>query len=661
MKLLKATYRNFKGIKSLTVETGGGNVDIFGDNAAGKTTLFDGILWLLFDKDSQNKKDFDIKTLTPDGQVIHGLEHEVEAEFKLNGRRITFKKTLTEDWTKKRGSTTKEFTGHTTAYFVDGVPLKKTEYAAKIAAICDEDTFKLLTSPVYFNTQLHWQKRREILLEVCGDVSDADVIASDKALKDLPGILGDRSLDDHRKVIASRRKALNEELEKIPVRIDEAERGLPDVTGLDVFGLGEKKNGLSLKLQGKREEVDRIKNGGEVAERTKALREWEGALLDIKNKHRAAVDEKVRGKQIELADLKIKVDNYHRTLKNAERERADTLTLISDTEKEAAELRAQWHEVNGNEFTFEQDENCPTCGQALPEEKLEEAREKAVAAFNRQKAGLLEEISAKGRKCKASIVILKAEGEGLTKIIQDAQANLDLLINGDTKKLQAEIDNITASATDPTDSPEHKAAAKKKAALESEIEALQMGTRELLTMAEQDADAIKEQIQAVDDNLQKLRMREQGQARIKDLAAQEKKLAAEFEKLEQELYLTELFIKAKVALLEDKINSKFKHARFKLFKENINGGVEPCCETLYRGVPYSSGLNNAARINVGLDIISTLAEHHGFVPFIFIDNAEAVTEIAETTGQQIRLVVSKGDKQLRVETEGQKTLFGEVV
>ena len=76
------------------------------------------------------------------------------------------------------------------------------------------------------------------------------------------------------------------------------------------------------------------------------------------------------------------------------------------------------------------------------------------------------------------------------------------------------------------------------------------------------------------------------------------------------------------------------------------------CETTYNGVPYSGGLNNAARINTGLDIINTLSEHYGFVAPIFVDNREAVTQLIETKAQVISLVVSKPDKVLRVEYEG---------
>lgn len=130
---------------------------------------------------------------------------------------------------------------------------------------------------------------------------------------------------------------------------------------------------------------------------------------------------------------------------------------------------------------------------------------------------------------------------------------------------------------------------------------------------------------------------------------QERDLAAEFERLEEELYLTEQFVRAKVAMLEERINSKFKLARFKLFETQVNGGLTEVCETTYKGVPYSGGLNNAARIAVGIDIIQTLSQHYGFSAPIFVDNAEAIVSLPDVDSQIIALYVSEGDKTLRTE------------
>ena len=88
-----------------------------------------------------------------------------------------------------------------------------------------------------------------------------------------------------------------------------------------------------------------------------------------------------------------------------------------------------------------------------------------------------------------------------------------------------------------------------------------------------------------------------------------------------------------------------------MYAENItNEGIAECCETTMDGVPYKD-LNNAAKINVGLDIIQTLSNHYDFKAPIFVDNAEAVTKLLDVDAQIVRLVVSEADKKLRVEVK----------
>src|SRR5690606_17889709 len=157
MKILNLKLQNFMGIKNLELKFNGQDANVYGTNAAGKTPCFSAFMWLLFNKDSQNRSDFEIKTLGPDGEPEHGLEHSVEAVLELeDGQQIALKKVFQEKWQKKRGSATAEFTGHTTDHFIDGVPVQKKEYNAKIAEIADEQIFRLLTDPRYFNEVLHW-------------------------------------------------------------------------------------------------------------------------------------------------------------------------------------------------------------------------------------------------------------------------------------------------------------------------------------------------------------------------------------------------------------------------------------------------------------------------------------------------------------------------
>ena len=105
--------------------------------------------------------------------------------------------------------------------------------------------------------------------------------------------------------------------------------------------------------------------------------------------------------------------------------------------------------------------------------------------------------------------------------------------------------------------------------------------------------------------------------------------------------------RTKANLLTDKINSS-SAGPFQTVRHQVNGGLNEVCETTYGGVPWGS-LNTGARINVGLDVINTLSEYYGFTPPIWVDNAEAVTELVPVNGQLITLIVSGKDKKLRVE------------
>lgn len=652
MKILNLTLKNFKGIKSFTLDTRGGNVSVFGDNATGKTTLFDAFSWLLFDKDSANRKDFDIKTLTEDGQVIHGLDHEVEAVLVLDsGKELTLKKTYREKWTKKRGSAKAEFTGHTVDHFIDGVPVQKKEYDARIADIIDEETFKLLTNPKYFNEHLHWQKRRELLLEVCGDVSDAEVIASKKELAKLSDILGNRTIEQHRKVVQARRSEINKELERIPVRIDEVQRNLPEAVA-DVKTLQSEISAFRAREQELLEQLARAEGGGAIAEKTKLLRKLEAELIDLKNQHHAKYETEIRAKQKALNAAQEEYHGLMASLSGMEKSLELRHEELASLGNKLTMLRARWHEENEKQFEFEQSDVCPTCGQKLPAEKLEAAKTKALAQFNKEKAEKLETITVEGKQLKSRASGIEVEIRQLRQKIAEARNRLEA-VEAQVDGLKGELEMLLMDQSDYDKNPACVAKLKEVEEVEAEIERLKAGSYEAINSLKAELNDTREEIAERERLINRIHAREQGLKRIEELKAQERALAQDYERLEHELYLTEEFIRTKVHLLEEKINSKFQMARFKLFDVQVNGAISETCETTFNGVPYSN-LNNGARLNIGLDVINTLAEHFGFAPPVWLDNAESVTDILQTKGQQIRLIVSEKDKNLRVELAEKK-------
>jgi DNA repair exonuclease SbcCD ATPase subunit len=657
--LERLTLRNFKGFKEFTLSTNGGNTDAFGDNGTGKTTLFDGFVWLLFGKDSANRSEqlFEIKTLDSAGKVKqHKLDHEVEADLLINGRRKTFRRVYSEKWTKKRGSVIASFEGHTTDFCIDGVPVKKNEYEAEIDSLIKEDLFKLLTSPSFFNEKLKMEERRKVLLEICGDVTDAEVIHSNPSLHKLQSILIDTDVESHKRKIASKCKEINKSIQELPVRISEAQRNQPDISELDEEMLQEDIDTLRNQIQLKENELSRIQHGSETAVKEKRIREIEAEMLEFQNRLQFETLDKVAIKRDEVNKLHAQVDSLRRKIDdNQHRIKQNELTITSRNQ-EAEQLRNKWMETNSQVFENHHDTNCPTCGQGLPEDQVQAAHDKALADFNRGKARRLEQISTEGKQAKEQVsqaeqtnIRLQGEIEQLTEQLNSEQSALSIA--------EFELTELRSGIQSLDSDPDYQRLMEEKEAVRQAISQVQSSQQEACSQVRAEISNIQQELRALDEEFAKFAQYRKIEKRIAELEGEERKLAAEYERLQEELFLTEEFTRSKVALLDSKINSKFKLARFRLFKDQINGGVDEVCDTLYNGVPYGGGLNNAARINVGLDIINTLGQHYGFSAPIFIDNAEAVTKLIDTDAQVIRLIVSERDKRLRLETTSDSNLI----
>nr|DAN14653.1 MAG TPA: chromosome partition protein [Caudoviricetes sp.] len=641
MKLTKLELLNFKGLKSFAMNING-DVVIRGDNATGKTTVFDSVCWLLFGKDSLDRADFEIKTLDG-GEPIHKVNHEVTGTFTLDeGGTVELKRVYREKYSSPRGGEI-TLTGHTTDYFVDGVPKKEKEYKEMVSSLVDESIFKLITNPLYFNETYSWQNRRKLLLEMCGDISDEDVIASHDELKILTDILSGHSVDDHRKVVASKKAAINKELDMLPVRIDEVLRGKPEVTA----------NPEVLRLN-----IDTLNADIEKLENDKALLQNGHSLVD-KRAELKTVQRKIMARETELQmdqkkQLAIKSNEYGSVLAEINRltakiedtkcridESATTINLIQGL---IEELTIQRSQINAETFVADIDDHCPTCGQKLPAEQIQDAYAKAEANHNLKKSKQLEEIE-------RSIALKKQDIEGIKK--RDANLEpietLEALIKAKELlrgTIAEELEKLTVPVLD--DDSEYASLKAEEFMLQMAIDEDNSDHSEEIAEFEIKISANKTERMKLEQELNKFAEIKRIDIRVSELEAKQAELSEEKMKLDEASYLMDEFVKAKVNMLEESINARFKLARFKMFNVMLNGNVEECCETTYKGVPYRS-MNNAARINVGLDIINALTSYFKVNAPVFIDNAEAVTDFIPVNSQTIKLIVDESKPQLTVE------------
>lgn len=632
MKLTKLELLNFKGLKSFTINLNG-DVVIRGDNATGKTTVFDSVCWLLFGKDSLDRADFEIKTLDG-GEPIHKVNHEVTATFTLDeGGTVELKRVYREKYSSPRGGDI-TLTGHTTDYFVDGVPKKEKEYKEIVNTLIDESIFKLITNPLYFNETYSWQNRRKLLLEMCGDIDDISVINSHDDLRRLAELLEGRTVDDHRKVVAAKKTAINKELDMIPVRIDEAMRNKPEIAS-DKAKLIRDIETLSAGIDEVEKQKAIIQNGFSSTEK-------ESKIRDIK-------------RQLEVQSHKV-LSDYHKQKQRLRDEYEASLTKLKMVEvdrdrcadrrdelnkeieresKRIATLQSEFDTFNAQQFNKE---SCPTCGQALPADK----QAALEAEFNTNKSKKLEE----WKGLIESAVKLKANYEEQQEIMSSKIDSLTTEVSQYSDAYNVKFKEYEAySEPNVEDDPVYTDLKAQLFLLEIDDEP--GAEAEELAKLDEELSSMKSKKAGLETELNKFKLIDDINHRILELENQQQKLVAEKNALDEAAFLMDEFIKAKVNMLEENINSRFKLARFKMFNVMLNGNVEECCETTYKGVSYRS-MNNAARINVGLDIINALTSYYKVNAPVFIDNAEAVTEFVPVNSQTIKLIVDESEPQLVV-------------
>lgn len=638
IRINRLTLENFKCHDHLNLVLRGESASIFGDNATGKTSIYDALTWLLFGKDSagNGEKNIDIKPLDPSGQVRdHQAITAVEAELDVDGEVMTLRRTYREIWSTKRGSSEAVYDGNTSDYFVDGVPQKKNAFDAKIKELVPEDVFRLLTSVSYFSSDMKWQDRRATLFDIAGALTDKEIMASNEQFQDLLDSMGKLSLPEYKAKLLSQRKGLTGIRDDTPTRISECQKTLEEIQSIDFVEAREQEQALS----------------DQQTELSRKLIAWENSnvLSDLQLKLREAKLER---------DTLESQNRVHRQNQSAgmpdtqamaktiasERMRLETLKTLTDGvrkeidsyQKDIAAGREEWIRVNGEAFTGG---ICPTCGQALPFEQLQQATQ----SFDEWKKQRLQGILEKGNQAKESCSTAQQRLEELETEIRDREGQIQALVE--------QLEAVKSSTVVVTDLPEY---AEQMQAIQEKCSSLQAEIQRVMQDNAKEQNAIRVQLTAVNDQLRLVRgviakesVKERTMDRIAQLKADAKNAAEALEAIEKMLYQMEEFTRFKARFVEDGINSLFCLATFRLFREQANGGLEERCDVVYKGVPYM-GLNNGAKINVGIDIINTLSRHYGVTVPLFVDNAEAVTRLLDCDAQVIRLVVSEEDKELRV-------------
>ena len=640
IKIYNLKLKNFKRIKELQIVFNRQYTNIYGKNATGKTTIFDAFKWLFFDKDSNDRKDFNIKTLDENNNPIHFLEHEVEATLIIDGQDITFKKMFKEKWVKRRGQEQQEFAGHETSYWIDEVPIKKKDYEEKINSIIPENLFKLITDPSFFNNQMSWKERRELLINISGtDITDETILNSNEQFEILKENLEGRTIEDYRKVLAAKIKELNNEKEKIPIRIDELTKTLITDHNINYEDLENEKNMCNEELQRIELEMTDIQTRAkENMKKADQLAIAKNELNNLKFRLEVEHSDKYSSEAIKLNNEKSLIESK---IRNNNQTINDLQIQIDTDKKRKQELYKKWDEINNTKLEFDPNSFiCPTCKREYETEKIEEMKQQFVDNFNTHKDNEKQAINKEGKSINARIEENTKKIETLLAETEQFNKNLEEI---NLKILEYEKDK-PSETFDVTALPQYQEKLKEIEKLEEIVNNL---VSEDITEIQNKKSSIIEQINNIDKQLNERVVQEKTKTRIEELEKEEENIAHKIQELEAQQYQIEEFTKTKVELLENAINSNFEIVQFRLFDTQINGGLIECCDTLVNGVPFAD-VNNAHKIIAGLDIIKTLSKFYNITAPIFIDNRESINELCNIDAQVISLIVTE-DPELRIE------------
>ena len=633
IELKTMTLQNFKKERSKTI-TFAHNTIISGGNETGKSTVYDAYLWCLFGTTS--RPDAPVQTLDNHNNVIHKLETSVVVILNYNDERdVKIERRLSERW-KGKDTSEEKFLGTTQARFVDDVPYSVSAFKEKLNSLCDFDDWFMLS-----NINLFWtykvDVRRKILMSLAGEINEEDLMVQYPAVykgvktekKDIAEMLTQQK--------ATRKKA-NDELQAIPAKVQAQDMLKSDE---DFAQLEKEKSeidkqisSIDASLQGV------IVNADEQAEYQKRLAEeerlYEKTRKEWADKHFACVNDafkKVNTAAYEMHEaIRIQKKNIDKNVENR--------CKLAELTKEFNELMQQWNNVNEKEFNFAQTDVCPVCGRPYTEEMKNKEYENAVAEFNAHKSEELAKIQKAASEKNSQIAIIKGNINTFEQITtakdnEKVKAKTDAhnILNDELAKVKAETWGQSEE--------------KQKA--DASLQAVE--STKPTTKADASAEENKQKKQELTDRRDDLIKRISGRDMNERIEKEKEKLDARSRELAQivadcneVIRQIKEYKKAKIAIVENNVNSFFSLIRWKFYEQNITNDDEKevCTAIDSNGVDYNN-TNDGTVINMGIDIINGISKAKNVYVPLFVDRKESVEKALTSTQQSIYLQCKYGE------------------
>lgn len=633
IELKTMTLQNFKKERSKTI-TFAHNTIISGGNETGKSTVYDAYLWCLFGTTS--RPGATVQTLDKHNNVIHKLETSVVVILNYNDERdVKIERRLSERW-KGKDTSEEFFLGTTQARFVDDVPCSVSAFKEKLNSLCDFDDWFMLS-----NINLFWtykvDVRRKILMSLAGEIDEENLMAQYPAVY--------KGVKTEKKNIAemltqqkATRKKANDELQTIPAKVQAQDMLKSDE---DFAQLEKEKNeidkqisSIDASLQGVIVNVDEQKEyqnrlAEEERKYEKTRKEWAdkhfACINDAFKKVNTAADEMHEAIRIQKKDIDNNVENGCR------------LSLLT---KEFNELMQQWNNVNEKEFNFAQTDVCPVCNRPYTEEMKSKEYENAVAEFNAHKSGELARIQKAASEKNSQIAIIKGNINTFEQITA--------IKDNENVKTKTDAHNVLSAGLAKIKAETWEQSEEKKKA-DASLQAIKSTepTTEVNASAKENKQKKQELTVKRDDLIKRISGRDMNERIEKEkekLDARSRELAQIVADCNEVIRQIKEYKKAKIAIVENNVNSFFSLIRWKFYEQNITNDDEKevCTAIDSNGVDYNN-TNDGTVINMGIDIINGISKAKNVYVPLFVDRKESVEKALTSTQQSIYLQCKYGE------------------
>ena len=643
---------NFMGIRNLHVSFGENLTVISGRNAAGKTSIADAIMWVLFDVGYDGNK-LEPKTFDKNHEIIKEIPHEAELTLLVDGDQIVLKRSLSDAWKGDKCTNTYK-------YYVDGDVTTAGDFKKVVEDICPDSVFRRISSATNF-CSLPWQKQRELLESLADKYTTQDITQGDERFDFVVEELKKKTIADLIHHIKYKRKEVQKQLDAVPVRLAELNKSLPEAQDWDA--LSTEKSNLNDKLVELANKMQAIRIGGadkvrydgilkkiEFAEKRK--RNMEQGAMNLATEQATKHQSDVITTNIAVKKAQSLVDDLKATMRGYTESEIHAKDKKEECERKVVDINNRLDELSKSRWSWNAEDGiCPHCGQPLPAEDVERIKKESKDRFNERKSNASKKIQEEFNGIQQEYTDAK---NILEKLDNDRMVTTNQLVNANKTLKEAEFKKLEVDAEKPktyeqilAEKEEYQQVVKEIADLQAELNKPSASSDENAKMLAE-LEKEREPIGIRYNEVLELLATKETYDRISELiekAKQDKEsYQNQLDELDEKLDLANEYNKKSCQLLEENVNGHFSYVKWSMFTQDLDGNMKPYCECYHDGVPYSR-LNGAAKVNAGIDIANTFSRFYQVSAPMVLDECESVNDpIYSGDQQQIRLKVTTDDK-----------------